>query len=93
MSGALAGCLALSLRYAAQRTKVTAALRTVSIAVAAYKAPDLPSRVARFEAEVTLDADLPDATRHALLEEAERLCTVSNTLLAAGVEVVATLKP
>jgi uncharacterized OsmC-like protein len=47
------------------------------------KAPDGPPRVARLRIEFEIDGDFDEATRAALIAEAEETCTVSNTIRAA----------
>jgi uncharacterized OsmC-like protein len=50
------------------------------VSVTGHKAPEPPSRLAKIELGVTFDASLPLAEAQGLVEAAERLCTVTNTL-------------
>ncbi|WP_439814106.1 OsmC family protein [Zavarzinia sp. CC-PAN008] len=88
LASALAGCMALSLRYVIDRGHLAPYIRGVDVTVTAHKAEDLPSRVARMDVVVTLDADVEQEAADLLLAEAEKVCTVSNTLHGAGALVV-----
>ncbi|MGH6761787.1 MAG: OsmC family protein [Phyllobacterium sp.] len=77
----LASCLVLSARAAASRLGVLHKLEGVRADVTGEKAPDEPSRVARFHIVFAIDGpiDLPD--REAIVKAAEtEICTISNTL-------------
>jgi uncharacterized OsmC-like protein len=80
---AVAGCLVVSLRDAARRTGVIGRLRSALAVVDGDKAPDGPPRVARLRIKFEVDGDFDEATRAALIAEAEATCTVSNTIRAA----------
>jgi uncharacterized OsmC-like protein len=80
---AVAGCLVVSLRDAARRTGVLDRLRTARAAVEGDKAAEGPPRVARLRIRLEVDGDFDEATRAALIAEAEAACTVSNTIRAA----------
>jgi uncharacterized OsmC-like protein len=80
---AVAGCLVVSLRDAARRIGVIDRLRLGRAVVQGEKAPEGPPRVARLRIKFEIDGDFDDATRAALIAEAEETCTVSNTLREA----------
>jgi uncharacterized OsmC-like protein len=80
---AVAGCLVVSLRDAARRTGVIGRLRSARAIVHGDKAPDGPPRVTRLRIKFEVDGDFDEATRAALIAEAEETCTVSNTIRAA----------
>jgi uncharacterized OsmC-like protein len=50
------------------------------VGVTGRKAPQLPSRLANIELEVTFDPGLPRAEALAVTGSAEQLCTVTNTV-------------
>ena len=52
----------------------------VRVHVTGEKAHDGPSRVARFDISIEIDGELDSATKHEIVEAAEEICTVSNTL-------------
>ena len=76
----LSACIALSARIAAGKLGVADRLEAVRVHVTGEKAHDEPSRVGSFNIEIEIDGDLDVQTRHALVELAEAICTVSNTL-------------
>jgi uncharacterized OsmC-like protein len=80
MYAGIAGCLAISLRSAASEAGVLDKLVSARIDVKGRKAPEGRSRITHFDIAVEIDGDFDDKTRHALIERAEELCTVSNTL-------------
>lgn len=88
---AVASCLALSLRGAANLAHLADRLTSVDVAVTGIKAHGLPSRLETIEAVLSIEGDLDTEQKQALVEHAERLCTVSNTLLSETVRVHATL--
>jgi hypothetical protein len=55
----------------------------VEVDVSGDKAPHEPSRVERLHIAVAFRGDFDEATREALLHEAETICTISNTLKVA----------
>ena len=77
---AIAGCLVVGIRDAARRTGVLARLRSARVDVKGDKATDSPQRVARLRIKYEIDGDFDEATRAALIAEAEETCTVSNTI-------------
>jgi len=81
MDAALAGCLVLSVRIAARTLGWQDRLVSVKADVRHEKAPDLPSRVARFDCAFDIRGDFSDEERAKLIEEAHRICTVGNTLM------------
>jgi len=80
---AVAGCLVVSLRDAARRTGVIDRLRSARAVVQGDKALEGPPRVTRLNIKFEVDGDFDEATRAALIAEAEATCTVSNTIRAA----------
>jgi len=80
---AVAGCLVVGVRDAARRTGVIDRLRSARTVVKGDKATEGPPRVVRLRIEFEIDGDFDDATRAALIAEAEETCTVSNTIRAA----------
>jgi uncharacterized OsmC-like protein len=77
---AIAGCLAVGIRDAARHLGVTEKLRSGRVIVGGDKASDGPQRVARLRIRFEIDGDFDEATRAALIAEAEETCTVSNTI-------------
>ncbi len=86
----LAACMVLSARLAASRLGVAAELGEVRAEVSGEKAKDEPSRVEKFKIRLDIAGDLDAATKQRIVEDAEVICTVSNTLRAAP-ELHATL--
>ncbi|MBZ9654850.1 OsmC family protein [Phyllobacterium lublinensis] len=76
----LSACIVLSARIAASRLGVADKLAEVRAHVTGEKAHDEPSRVIRFDIAMEIDGDLDEQTRHQIVEMAEEICTVSNTL-------------
>ncbi|MDX8517375.1 OsmC family protein [Mesorhizobium dulcispinae] len=86
----LAACMVLSARIAATRLGVADRLGEVRADVAGEKAKDEPSRVETFSIRLEIAGDLDAATKQRIVEDAETICTVSNTLRGAP-ELRATL--
>ena len=86
----LAACMVLSARIAATRLGVAGQLGEVRAHVSGEKAKDEPSRVEKFNIRLEIAGDLDAATKRRIVEDAEAICTVSNTLRAAP-ELHATL--
>ena len=88
MLAALANCLSISMRMAAQQMALE--LGALALSATATKATDLPNRFGRFDiiarTSIAVDATQIDA----LLKRTKDICTVSNTL---GAEVVLQLNP
>lgn len=80
-AAALAACIDASVRIAARRDEI-GALGALEVAVEAIKAADAPSRLGRFEVVVTFADPLDEAVKTRLVEAAEEICTISNTLRA-----------
>lgn len=77
----LASCMAMSARIAASRAGLLGQLRDITVEVRGEKAEeDGRSRIARFDVIFSIDGDIDDDKRRSILREAERICTVSNTL-------------
>ncbi|MCG5481924.1 OsmC family protein [Sinorhizobium alkalisoli] len=77
----LASCLVLGARDAASRFGVLDRLDEVSARVTGEKAHDEPSRIARFDIELTIKGELDDVVRQAIAVAAENeICTISNSL-------------
>ena len=86
-AAALAACIAASVRIAARAADI-GALGQIDVDVEAIKAEEEPSRLGRFEVVVHFSDPLDEAVRHRLVEAAEDICTISNTLRAADTVVV-----
>lgn len=81
----LAACMVLSARIAATRLGVADRLGEVKADVSGEKAKDDPSRVETFTIRLTIAGDLGAAVKQRIVEDAEAICTVSNTLRGAPV--------
>ncbi|PBC00672.1 OsmC family protein [Mesorhizobium sp. WSM3860] len=79
----LAACMVLSARIAATRLGVADRLGEVRADVGGEKAKDEPSRVETFTIRLQIAGDLDAATKQRIVEDAETICTVSNTLRGA----------
>lgn len=76
----VAACMVLSARIAATRLGVAANLGEVRADVRGEKAEDDVSRVGRFMIALDVQGDLDEAMKRRIVEDAETICTVSNTL-------------
>lgn len=76
----VAACMVLSARIAATRLGVAASLGEVRAEVSGEKAEGDVSRVGRFTITLDVQGDLDEATKKRIVEDAETICTVSNTL-------------
>jgi uncharacterized OsmC-like protein len=76
----LSACIALSARIAASRLGVAGELGEIRVHVTGEKAHDGPSRIARFDISIEIDGDLDIAAKRQIVQTAEEICTVSNTL-------------
>ena len=76
----LAACMVLSARIAANRMGVAASLGEVRAEVTGEKAEGDVSRVGRFTIILDISGELDEATKRRIIEDAETICTVSNTL-------------
>lgn len=77
----LSACLVMSARIAANKLGVMDRLVEVTARVTGDKAPDEPSRVARFNIDFKIVGDFDEATRNEIAHQAEAsICTVSNTI-------------
>jgi uncharacterized OsmC-like protein len=76
----VAACMVLSARIAATRLGVAANLGEVRADVRGEKAEGDVSRVGRFMIVLDVQGDLDEATKRRIVEDAETICTVSNTL-------------
>ncbi|MFK0691682.1 OsmC family protein [Mesorhizobium sp. IMUNJ 23033] len=76
----LAACMVLSARIAATRLGVAASLGEVRADVSGEKAEGDSSRVGRISITLDISGDLDQATKQRIVEDAETICTVSNTL-------------
>jgi len=81
----LAACMVLSARIAATRLGVADRLGEMRADVSGEKAKDEPSRVETFSIRLEIEGDLDAATKQRIVEDAETICTVSNTLRGAPV--------
>ncbi|MEJ8308874.1 OsmC family protein [Agrobacterium larrymoorei] len=80
MYSSLAACLVLSARIAASRMGLLGGFEAVAAKVTGEKSQGEPARILRFDMELTITGDFDEATKQAIAHEAERICTVSNTL-------------
>jgi uncharacterized OsmC-like protein len=80
MYAAVAGCLALSARIAASEMHVLDRFLSARVTVKGRKAVPPERRISHLDIGIEIEGDFDDATRAALIERAEQLCTVSNTL-------------
>ncbi|MDQ0319108.1 putative OsmC-like protein [Pararhizobium capsulatum DSM 1112] len=76
----LSACLAMSARIAAHQMGLQDRVERIEVRVSGEKASEGSSRVAGFNVTFTLQGDLDDALRQHIVEQAEAICTVSNTL-------------
>lgn len=81
-AAALAVCTSLGIRRQAGIANVSGSLREFQVQAEGFKAKDAPSRLERFELRVRLEGDLDEETRRTIVEEAEKACTIANTLRA-----------
>jgi uncharacterized OsmC-like protein len=79
MYAAVAGCLALSARVAASELHVLDQFVEAKVTVTGRKTGEPPRRITHFDIAIQIVGDFDEETRHALIERAEELCTVSNT--------------
>ena len=84
MSASLSACIVLSVQIAARREGWLDQIERVSAKVIPEKAHDEPSRVERFVTTVTIEGLLDEAKKAHLIEAAETICTVSNTIRAGA---------
>ncbi|HTN64266.1 MAG TPA: OsmC family protein [Devosia sp.] len=87
LDGALAACLAVSIRYAAKRAGLLEQAGAITVTVEHEKAPDDVARVARFLARYSFAGPIGAGDRDTLIAEGHRLCTVGKTI-AQGAEIV-----
>lgn len=80
MFSSLSACLVLSARIAASRLGLLDRFGTVTADVTGEKSHEEPFRIEHFIVSITVEGDLSDEERHAIVEMAEEICTVSNTL-------------
>jgi putative redox protein len=85
---ALANCIAISMRMAAQQMALE--LGALQVAAVATKATDLPNRFGRFDVTVRSAVPVDPERVGELLKRTKDICTVSNTL---GAEVELLLNP
>jgi len=85
---AVAGCLALSARIAASEMHLLDQFVEARVAVTGRKALEPPRRISHLDVTIEIEGDFDEATKQALIERAEELCTVSNTLKGSPVFVV-----
>lgn len=81
----VAACMALSARIAAGKLGISDKLENLRVEVKGTKAEDSPSRVASFQTIFHIEGDIDEKARHELIEMAESICTVSNTLRSAPI--------
>jgi len=88
MLAALANCIAISMRMAAQQ--MTLDLGGLNVTATATKATDLPNRFGRFDVAVRTSVAVDTRLSDELVRRTKDICTVSNTL---GAEVTLRLNP
>lgn len=76
----VAACMVLSARIAAGRLGVADRLRDVRADVSGSKADGDISRIGQFRIVLAIEGDIDAATKRQIAEDAETICTVSNTL-------------
>jgi uncharacterized OsmC-like protein len=76
----IAGCIVLSVRIAASERHLLDKLTEVRAEVRGHKAAEPRPRITRLDITIEVDGDFDEATKHALIERGEELCTVSNTV-------------
>lgn len=87
LDAALAGCLAISIRYAAKQRGLADRAGQIEVHVDHEKAAAGSSRIVRFHVDYIFGGDITPDERAGLIAEGHRLCTIGNTL-AAGAEIV-----
>lgn len=88
-AAALAVCTSLGIRRQAGIAGLGEELREFQIRAEGFKSHEAPSRLERFELRVTLDGNVDEDVSRTLVEEAEKACTIANTLrLPAVVQAV-----
>lgn len=80
MLAALANCIAISMRMAAQQMALE--LGALSVSAVATKASDLPNRFGQFDVTVRSSIAVDAQRVDELLRRTKDICTVSNTLNA-----------
>lgn len=80
MFASLSACLVLSARIAASKIGLLSRFDGASADVTGEKSAEEPFRIERFVVRITIDGDLSESERHQIVEMAEDICTVSNTL-------------
>ncbi len=76
----LSACLAMSARIAAHELQLMDRIERIDVRVSGEKAKEGASRIETFAVIFTITGDLDEATRQHIVERAEEVCTVSNTL-------------
>jgi uncharacterized OsmC-like protein len=89
MFASLSACLVLSARIAASRLDLIDRFDGATADVSGEKSADEPYRLERFSVIFTIAGDLTDAEKHRIVEMAEDICTISNTLRQPSVISVA----
>ncbi|SFB37258.1 Uncharacterized OsmC-related protein [Rhizobium sp. NFR07] len=80
MFASLSACLALSARIAASKLGILDRFESVTADVTGQKSAYEPYRIERFSAWIKINGDFSEAERFQIVEMAEEICTVSNTL-------------
>jgi uncharacterized OsmC-like protein len=80
MFSSLSACLALSARIAASKLGVLDRFESVTADVTGQKSAEEPYRIERFSVWIKIEGDFSEAERFKIVEMAEEICTVSNTL-------------
>lgn len=80
MFASLSACLALSARIAASRLGILDRFESVVVDVTGRKTAEEPYRIEQFFVAIKIEGHFSEAQRLEIVEMAERICTVSNTL-------------
>lgn len=76
----LSACLVLSARIAASKLDLLQRFAGVTADVTGDKSSDEPYRIERMIVTIRIEGELSEAEKHQIVEMAEEICTVSNTL-------------
>jgi len=80
MFSSLSACLVLSARIAASRLGILDRFESATADVSEQKSAEEPYRIETFFVDIRIDGDFSDPERTRIVEMAEGICTVSNTL-------------
>ncbi len=80
MFASLSACLVLSVRIAASKLLLLDRFDGASADVTGEKSADEPYRIERFIVKILINGELTEDERYNIVDMAEEICTVSNTL-------------